>query len=159
MALTPTLDKFDLALLNALQQDNTTPLRELADLVHLSTASVQRRVQRMLSDGIIKANVAVVDAAKAGKGLTLVVEVHTLCVQTKEVEALKRQFSGPAIQQCYYVTGEVDFVLVITVADMEEFQLLANGMLHDNPQVKWFRTMVVMDSVKSTLQVPLEKLA
>lgn len=154
MAFTPALDKFDLALLNALQQDNTTPLRELASLVHLSTASVQRRIQRMQSDGVIKANTAVVDPMKVGKVVTLLVEVHAVRAQAQDLETMKMQFSGPEIQQCYYVTGEADFVLVLTVADMEEFQLLAKRLFYNNPNVKWFRTMVVMDKVKTTLAVP-----
>lgn len=61
MAQDQHLDKFDMALIAALQVDNSVPLRELADQVHLSTASVQRRIQRMQKTGVIKANTAVID--------------------------------------------------------------------------------------------------
>lgn len=151
----PALDKFDLALLKALQKDNTVPLRELASLVHLSTASVQRRIQRMQGDGVIKANTAVIDPMKVGKVITLLVEVHVERAQAQDLQIMKAQFSTPEIQQCYYVTGEADFVLVLTVADMEEFQLLAKRLFYNNANVKWFRTIVVMDKVKTTLDVPL----
>lgn len=151
----PALDKFDLALLKALQKDNTVPLRELASLVHLSTASVQRRIQRMQGDGVIKANTAVIDPMKVGKVITLRVEVHVERAQAQDLQIMKAQFSAPEIQQCYYVTGEADFVLVLTVADMEEFQLLAKRLFYNNANVKWFRTIVVMDKVKTTLDVPL----
>ena len=151
----PALDDFDLALLNALQQDNSLPLRELAEQVHLSSASVQRRIQRLKSAGFIQANVAVIDPEMVGQVITLMVEVHAERTQSADLELMKQTFSGPQIQQCYYVTGDADFMLVLTVASMSEFQALTQRLFHDNPNVKWFRTIVVLERVKSTLHVPL----
>ncbi|MBH3428353.1 Lrp/AsnC family transcriptional regulator [Pseudomonas alkylphenolica] len=151
----PALDDFDLALLTALQQDNSLPLRELAERVHLSSASVQRRIQRLKSNGFIQANVAVIDPEKVGQVITLMVEVHAERTQSADLELMKQTFSGPEIQQCYYVTGDADFMLVLTVASMSEFQALTQRLFHDNPNVKWFRTIVVLERVKSTLQVPI----
>lgn len=150
-----TLDDFDYALLDALQQDNSLPLRELAEQVHLSTASVQRRIKRLKRDGYIQANSAVIDPEKLGQVITMVVEVHADRTQSADLEVMKRAFSGPQIQQCYYVTGDADFLLVLTVANMSEFQALAQRLFHDNPNVKWFRTIVVLDRVKTTLHVPI----
>ncbi|AIL61255.1 Lrp/AsnC family transcriptional regulator [Pseudomonas alkylphenolica] len=151
----PALDDFDLALLNVLQQDNSLPLRELAERVHLSSASVQRRIQRLKTAGFIQANAAVIDPEKVGQVITLMVEVHADRTQSADLELMKQAFSGPEIQQCYYVTGDADFMLVLTVASMSEFQALAQRLFHDNPNVKWFRTIVVLERVKSTLHVPI----
>ncbi|WP_442113651.1 Lrp/AsnC family transcriptional regulator [Pseudomonas sp. NUPR-001] len=151
----PALDDFDLALLNLLQQDNSMPLRELAEQVHLSSASVQRRIQRLENAGVIQANVAVVDPEKVGQVITLMVEVHADRTQSADLEVMKQAFCGPEIQQCYYVTGDADFMLVLTVASMSEFQALTQRLFHDNPNVKWFRTIVVLERVKSTLQVAI----
>jgi Lrp/AsnC family leucine-responsive transcriptional regulator len=68
---------------------------------------------------------------------------------------MKEHFSGPEIQQCYHVTGEADFMLVLTVATMEEYQGLARHLFYENKNVKWFRTIVVMDRVKVGLFVPV----
>lgn len=151
------LDEFDLALLEVLQQDNTIPLRELSARVHLSTASVQRRIQRLQKSGVIRANVALVDPDRVGRVITVVVEVHAERTQSPDLEAMKAAFSGPEIQQCYYVTGDADFLLVMTVASMTAFNATAQRLFHDNPNVKWFRTIVVMDRVKATLQVPVRE--
>lgn len=151
----PSLDEFDLALLDALQQDNTIPLRVLAERVHLSTASVQRRIQRLQKTGVICANAAVIDPNKIGRVITIVVEVHAERTQAPDLDAMKKALSGPEIQQCYYVTGDADFLLVLTVADMDEFQSIARRLFYGNSNVKWFRTIVVMDRVKSTLHVPV----
>ena len=148
-------DEFDLALLAALQQDNQVPLRTLAEQVHLSTASVQRRLQRLRQAGFIQADASVIDPEKLGQVITLIVEVHADRTQSADLDRMKQDFSGPEIQQCYYVTGEADFLLVLTVPSMTVFQALAQRFFHDNPNVKWFRTIVVLERVKATLHVPV----
>ncbi|GLO51373.1 AsnC family transcriptional regulator [Pseudomonas putida] len=149
------LDKFDMALMAALQVDSSVPLRELANQVHLSTASVQRRIQRLQKCGVIKGNAAVIDPDKVGKVITLAVEVHAVRTQSIDFELMKKEFSGPEIQQCYYVTGDADFLLILTVSSMTEFRAIAKRLFYENPNVQWYRTIVVMDRVKATLQVPL----
>ncbi|MBE0402697.1 Lrp/AsnC family transcriptional regulator [Halomonas citrativorans] len=147
------LDNFDQNLLELLQKDCQTPLRELAETVHLSTASVQRRIQKLKSNGFIQANVAVLDPDKLGQVITLLVEVQADKTHTADLELLKAQFSGPEIQQCYYVTGEADFMLILLVPSMRRFQELSDTLFHHNPNVKWFRTMVVLERVKTSLEV------
>lgn len=69
--------------------------------------------------------------------------------------AMKASFCVPQVQQCYYVTSEVDFVLVLNVASMQEYQELARQLFADNPNVKWFKTLVALDRVKVGLEVPI----
>lgn len=149
------LDGFDRAILAIVQQDAGKPLRVIADAVNLSTAAVQRRLQRMEAGGVIRANVAIIDPTLVGKPITILVEVQIERAQIDALDALKVHFSGPEIQQCYYVTGEADFVLVLAVATMEEYQAKARRLFYENKDVKWFRTIVVMDRVKVGLTVPL----
>ncbi|HZF78748.1 MAG TPA: Lrp/AsnC family transcriptional regulator [Rubrivivax sp.] len=151
----PELDVFDRQLLDALQRDNRTPMRVLAEQVHLSTAAVHRRIRRMEDLGVISANVAVVDPDRVGQVITLLVEVQVDTARTVELDALKRFFSGPEVQQCYYVTGNGDFMLVMTVGDMSEYDQIARRLFHDNPAVKWFRTIVVLGRVKVGLTVTM----
>jgi DNA-binding Lrp family transcriptional regulator len=153
MKIDTALDTFDLALLDILQKDNTIPLRKLAEQVHRSSASIQRRIQRLQKIGVIRANTAVIDPSKVGQIITLVVEVHADRAQTADLNAMKISFSGPEIQQCYYVTGDADFLLVLAVPNMAAFQEIAQHLFYNNSNVKWFRTIVVMDRVKSTLDV------
>jgi len=69
------LDSFDVAILEILQADNTTPLRTIGQTVNLSAAAVQRRVKRMRENGIIVGNIAVVDPARLGRAITILVEI------------------------------------------------------------------------------------
>ncbi|MCK9798175.1 AsnC family transcriptional regulator [Pseudomonas chlororaphis] len=148
------LDGFDRAILQIVQQDNTTPLRALADQVNLSSASVQRRLKRMEECGVITGNVAIVDPTQVGKPITIVVEVMTERTSIDAMEAMKKHFAVPEVQQCYYVTGEADFVLIVNVATMQEYQALARRLFAENANVKWFKTMVALDRLKVGLEVP-----
>lgn len=145
------LDRFDTALLELLQKNCLTPLRELSEAVNLSPATVQRRIQRLKDNGCILASVAVINPERVNKNITVLVEVQANKTYTDDLETLKKSFSGPEIQQCYYVTGEADFMLVLLVSDMKTFEAICDRLFHDNKNVKWFRTIVVLDTVKATL--------
>ncbi|MBF0658109.1 MULTISPECIES: Lrp/AsnC family transcriptional regulator [Psychrobacter] len=145
------LDNFDKEILRVLQEDNKTSLKFLSEKVCLSIASVQRRIKKMEDNGVIATNTAIVDPIKIGKLITIVVEIHIEKSHSSDLETLKKSFSSPSIQQCYYVTGDADFILILVVSSMEEYSVIRKELFYDNPNIKWFRTMIVMDRVKSTL--------
>ena len=105
----------------------------------------------MEDSGVISTNTAVVDPIKIGKLITIVVEIHIEKSHSSKMDELKKSFSEPPIQQCYYVTGDADFILILVVSSMEEYSVIRKELFYDNPNIKWFRTMIVMDRVKSTL--------
>jgi DNA-binding Lrp family transcriptional regulator len=150
------LDQFDLAILEILQQDNSISQRVIGEQVNLSPAAVHRRIRRMREEGIIVGNHAVVDPARVGLPITIVVEVHVESERLDLLDATKRSFAAdPQVQQCYYVTGEADFVLIVTVESMSEYEALTRRLFFENHNVKKFRTLVVMDRIKAGLAVPL----
>lgn len=152
----PALDAFDLAILKLLQQDNSTALRVIGEQVNLSTAAVQRRIKRMQQTEVISSNTAVINPESVGKPITIVVEVHAERTHIDDLDALKAQLSVPQVQQCYYVTGDADFVLVVVVETMKAYEVLARSLFYENRNIKWFRSIVVMDRVKVSLDVPLD---
>ncbi|MFK0692556.1 Lrp/AsnC family transcriptional regulator [Mesorhizobium sp. IMUNJ 23033] len=156
MPASQSLDSFDRAILAILQKDNTTPQRVIGEAVNLSAPAVQRRIKRMEETGIIRANVALVDPAKVGHPITLFVEVEVESERAELIDAAKRSFIAvPEVQQCYYVTGDADFILVITVATMADYEALTRRLFFENNNVKRFRTFVAMDRVKVGLEVPV----
>lgn len=144
------LDPFDRAILAIIQQDTKTPQRAIAERVNLSAAAVQRRIAAMEAAGIIAANVAVVEPASIGMDITALVEVHLRDERAKTVDAAKALFRDtPEVQQCYYVTGGVSFVLTIIVSDMRSYEALTRRLFNDNELVNSFRSLVVLDRVKA----------
>ena len=150
------LDRLDKAILKILQRDNKTPQRTIAEMVSLSAPAVQRRIKRMEELGVIHANIAVVNPAKIGQSITIFVQVEMESERTDLYESAKRSFSNaPEVQQCYYVTGEADFMLVVTVNSMSDYEALTRRLFFENNNVKRFRTFVAMDRVKVGMSVPI----
>jgi len=151
-----TPDSFDRAILALLQQDNRMPQRLIAEKVGLSAPAVQRRVQRLEASGVIAANVAIVDPAALGRPLTILVEVEVTNESGERIDELKRRFiAAPEVQQCYYVTGEVDFMLVVTVPTMADYEEMTRRLFFADENVRKFRTFVTMDRVKTGTHVPV----
>jgi Lrp/AsnC family leucine-responsive transcriptional regulator len=148
-------DAFDLAILDLLQADAALSHREIGERVNLSAAAVHRRVRRLEAEGVILGTVAIVDPACLGRPITIVAEVHVESERLDLLDEVKRRFRDcPDVQQCYYVTGEADFVLVLTVASMGHYDALARELFFADANVRRFRTLVVMDRVKARLATP-----
>jgi Lrp/AsnC family leucine-responsive transcriptional regulator len=151
------LDAFDRKLLAEVQQNAHIPQNELGARVNLSTAAVNRRLRRMADDGVIDRYAAIVSPEKVGFPLTIVTTVEVESEQLDLLDTMKRTFElCPQIQQCYYVAGEWDFVLILTVQNMEQYNDLTRQLFFANNNVKRFKTLVSMSRVKVGLSVPVE---
>jgi Lrp/AsnC family transcriptional regulator, leucine-responsive regulatory protein len=158
MAGLASLDQFDLGILDILQRDNLTPQRVIGAAVNLSAPAVQRRIKKMQVSGVITANVAVVDPPSVGQLITILVEVQVESERIDLLDAAKISFAAaPEVQQCYYVTGDADFILVVTVPSMSVYEAFTRRLFFENSNVKRFRTLVVMDRVKVGLSIPISR--
>ena len=152
------LDQFDLAILAIVQKDNTTPLRVIGESVNLSAPAVQRRIKRLEQEGVIEANVSILNPEHLGSPTTILVAVEMESERLDLLDEAKASFkSAKEVQQCYYVTGEADFILIVTVATMSDYQALTRRLFFGNPNIKRFRTFVTMEPVKVSLEVPILK--
>ena len=153
------LDETDLVLLQQLQRDARLSQGALGSRVGLSAAAVNRRVRRLNEDGPIQRTVAVLEPSQLGYPLTVIVQIEAVSEEAERLDALQGALVASAnVQQCYYVTGEWDFVLVLLVADMNEYRHLTRELFFDSDNVRRFKTLVVMDRAKVTLEVPLQVL-
>jgi len=154
---TRSLDTFDRAILRIIQIDNKTPQRRIAEAVNLSAAAVQRRIAAMEAAGIITQNVAVIDPEALSLAITAIVEVHLRDERAATVDAAKAMFAAePTVQQAYYATGGVSFVLVIVCRDMRAYEALTRRLFAESDLVDNYRTLIALDRVKagSSLLVP-----
>lgn len=152
----PGLDAFDLKILALLQRDNRMPQRDIAEAVHLSSSAVNRRIAALEAAGVVTRNTAIVDPVKVGRPITIIVEVAVESERHDLLDTVKRKLVAcPQVQQVYYVTGEVDFVAILTVKDMDEYVALSRDLFVAEANVKSFRTLVALERAKVGLDVPL----
>lgn len=76
--------------------------------------------------------------------------------QSDIVDGFKKELrEAPQVQQCYYVTGDYSFVIIIIVRNVPEYERFIQRMFLENPRVLRFQTSLVMGRVKMGLQVPI----
>lgn len=148
------LDGFDRAILRIVQRDNKTPQRTIAEAVNLSAAAVQRRIAAMEAAGVIARNVALVDPDALQLAITAIVEVQLRDERAATVDAAKALFrETPDVQQCYFVTGGVSFVLIIITRDMRSYEALTRKLFAENDLVERYRTLVALDRTKADTSI------
>ncbi|GAB5469346.1 MAG: Lrp/AsnC family transcriptional regulator [Rhodospirillales bacterium] len=152
------MDRFDRRILSYLQSNARLTAEKLGDLVGLSPAAVQKRVKKLRDTEVIQREIAVLDPDKLGQKVTVVVEVNLSRETVDVLDRFKRSMrAAPQVQQCYYTTGEVDFILVVVVKDMSAYEAFTQEYFFSMPQIEKFKSSVVMDRVKADLSISVEE--
>ncbi|MGO4380150.1 Lrp/AsnC family transcriptional regulator [Pseudoduganella sp. RAF53_2] len=150
------LDRIDRAILNILQEDAATPLREIAERVHSSVATCQRRVAQLRESGVLLKDVALVDRVQVGLPLTVFVSVelsHQNSAILQQFEAQMRQ--EPDVMSCYEVAGEFDFMLIVTSASMDAYHEFTRRVFTSNNNVINVKSLFAMNCSKFETKVTL----
>lgn len=143
------VDKLDRQILALYQANTRLPGEQIGAQVGLSAAAVQRRLKRLRESGVILAETAQLDCRKLGLGLTAIVQVDLVDESAVAAAAFTTKLKArPEVQQCYGVTGAMDYVLVLVVPDLAAYEAFcAECLLHD-ANVRSFSTQVVLDAVR-----------
>ncbi len=150
------LDRFDRELLNLVQADSGQTAERLAEQVDLSPSAIQRRLRRMREEGVIIRDCAVVDPAAVGKPDFFVVALQVEQERPEALAQLRKWLTAePHVQQVFYVTGESDFILIVTCPDTQAYDALMTRMVHENPNIRRFTTNVALSILKRGLQIPI----
>ncbi|WP_247890898.1 Lrp/AsnC family transcriptional regulator [Azospirillum aestuarii] len=151
------IDKIDRKIINLLQQNSQITNLELADAVAVSPPTCLRRVRRLREAGIIAKDVSIVDPGKLGTHIELIVSVELKGDDRVLMDAFeKTMHAHDCVMQCYLVTGITDYVLVVCVKNMAEFERFSRATLYASPLVKRFITLTVINRVKYETRVPIE---
>ena len=151
-----TLDDLDRRLLTTLQADSSLTNAELAARVHVSPPTCLRRVKHLTDTGVIQRQVAIVDPAKVGAGITAIVEI-TLDVQAAErMDAFEKLVADEAaVLQCYRTAPGPDFVLVLQVRDMPAYHELAHRLFATHANIRNVRAYFSTFRSKFETRIPL----
>lgn len=148
------MDDKDLEILKLVQSNSRMTAEALGQDIGLSPPAVQKRLKRLRETGYIEREIAVLSPAKLGRGMTVIVQVMLERESRMHLDAFKRRMrSAPAVQQCYYTTGEADFILLIIVENIEEYEAFTQEYFFDESNVSKFTSSIVMDRVKVSLDI------
>lgn len=150
------LDEIDCSLLRILQKNNRLTNLQLARMLKLSAPTCLRRVRRLRQLGVIVADVCLVDPAKVGVGLVVFIEVTLERQQEELQQAFERRMQKVAeVKQCYMISGQTDYMLMVQVADMDAYHRFVRRILTGGPNVRNFKSTFAMHRCKFQPEVDL----
>ena len=154
------LDAIDLQLLDSLQHDASLSNVALAETVNVSPPTCLRRVKRLIDDGWIERQVAVLNAdqlgAALGHGLTALVEVSLDKQGSEHLDAFEaRAVALDAVQQCWRVSPGPDFMLVLQVRDMPDYLRISQALFTQDANVRNVKAFFATKRAKFTTQAQL----
>ena len=153
------LDRFDIAILAALQSDARMSNLELASHIGLSPAPTWRRVRRLEAQGYITGYRAELDRRKIGLGVLAFVRVDAERNTGRATRALEDALRKlPEVIACHYISGAGTFELQVMATDLDAFSRFSLETLLNLPHVKDIHTSFSLGEVKSAGALPLTHL-
>ena len=152
------LDRSDIAILEALQQDGRLSNRDLAKKVSLSPSPSWRRLRALEEAGVISHYAAVVNREKVGLSIMGFAHVSLHDHRAETVKKFDRAIMGaPQVLECHWTSGDHDYMLKVVAPDMAAYQEFLSEYLLKIGVVRTVNTSFVLKRQKSTTALPLEQ--
>jgi len=150
------LSRSERRLLDAMQKDTTLSQIDLAELSGKSRTSIWRLIREFEEAGLIEGKVALLNPKQLGLQFHVMLSVSMV----KHTDRTRQEFEAhlqslPEVMECYSVSGDRDYVLLIISKDMESYNTFLNTQLLDHPSVHSASSSFALRRVKYTTALPL----
>lgn len=131
-----SLDKLDIAILEALQGDGRLPNAALAERVGLSQSACSRRLDILEKSGVIRGYHARLSNAALGYRTTVIVHISLSGQFEKSLAEFESAIRRcPNVLSCHLMSGEYDYILRIAVKDLQDYERIHKEWLSAMPHV------------------------
>jgi len=150
------LSRSELRLLDAMQKDTTLSQIDLAELSGKSRTSIWRLIREFEEAGLIEGKVALLNPEELGLQIHVMLSVSMV----KHSDRTRKEFEAhvqtlPEVMECYSVSGDRDYVLLILSKDMASYNDFLNRNILDHPSVHSASSSFALRRVKYTTALPL----
>jgi Lrp/AsnC family transcriptional regulator len=150
------LSRSERRLLDAMQKDTTLSQIDLAELSGKSRTSIWRLIREFEEAGLIEGKVALLNPKELGLQIHVMLSVSMV----KHSDRTRQEFEAhvqslPEVMECYSVSGDRDYVLLIISKDMESYNTFLNTQILDHPSVHSASSSFALRRVKYTTALPL----
>jgi Lrp/AsnC family transcriptional regulator len=151
-----SLDKFDCAILAALQADATLSIAALSEKVGLSSTPCWKRVRRLEDEGYIQARVSIINRNKVGLPVTVFVSVRTTEHDEKWLATFAEAVTHmPEVQEFHRMSGDVDYLLKVVTSDIDGYDRFYKKLIKA-VKLSGVSSAFSMEQIKSTTALPLD---
>ncbi len=145
------MDKIDLEILNLLKENARARASAISKKVNLSVSAVTERIRKLEENGTIRSFTVIVDQKQMGLDLTALMEVSL--EHPKYFDAFCEMIrQNPYIVDCYYLTGEFDFMLKIYTDSSDSLERIHRD-IKSMKGVQSTKTHFVLKSIKNDVAV------
>lgn len=149
------LDKVDLQILDKLQKEAHLSNAELAKIVNLSPPATHARVKRLVNEGYIDRQVAILNQEKLGFDLLCFIFMSTNIHQAEKLELLEKELeSMPEVLECYCLTGEYDYLLKVANKDRKDLERFIRKL--NQLGISRIQTSLALREIKDSTVLPIE---
>lgn len=143
------LDPTDITILNLIQKDARLTHKEIAWKTNKSLSAIQVRVRKLLSIGVIRRFVTLLDRSMINKGLAVFTMIK-LNNYTQQALLEFQQSAGALeeVMECYHVSGDRDFILKVVIKDMVEYNAFILEKLSLVPHINSVQSLFVIGETK-----------
>ncbi|MBE2267551.1 MAG: Lrp/AsnC family transcriptional regulator [Anaerolinea sp.] len=151
------LDDLDKAILTELQEDSAISNVELARRISLSPPAVHARIKRLEDLGYVRQYVAVLDREKVGYDMLCLINVTLQMHQMDNINLFREAVQQmPEVLECYFLTGEFDYLLKVVVRNRKELELFLMEKLTPIHGIARIATSIVLTEIKYTTALALD---
>ena len=145
------MDCIDLSILKCLKENSRQTASMISQTINLSVSAVIERIRKLEAKGLIRQYTVVLDEKKLGNDLTVFVSVRL--ENPRCGEAFARAASAhPYISECYYIAGDVDYLLKIVTDSSRSLELIHED-IKAMEGVAWTKTLYVLSTIKNDVSV------
>ncbi len=150
------LDDIDRKILALLQQDATLPLEEIANRVGASRTPVWNRIRRLREQGVIRAQVALLDAELLGLEACFFVLIRTMEHEPAwAAQFLKAVRARPEVVEAHRLAGDIDYLLKVQVRNARAYDRFYQALTAE-VRVQSMTALLSMEQMKSTTALPVD---
>lgn len=150
------MDMFDCKILSLLQADASLPASAIGEQVGLSQSQCWRRIERLEADGVILRRSAIIDRRKVGLKMMLFAEVKLAThgrSMISDFTAAVEKF--PEVLECHMLLGNIDALLRIVAASIEDYERFLFDKLSKLPMVREVNSMISVSEIKPFTGLPV----
>ena len=149
------IDEIDSKILTLLQKDGKMTFKEIANELDLTTTPVYERIKKMEKNGVIQSYKAIVDRRKLGLQLLVFCNVSLKEHQASFLENFENDIVNfPEVISCYHIAGMYDYLIQLTVKDMDEYQVFISKKIANINNIAKVQSSFVMTEVKTNQDLP-----
>ena len=150
------LDEKDRRLLTLLQDDSKRTTKSLATALDLSVTAVFERIKKLEKQKVIEKYVALVDRKLVHRDFMVLCHVKLIQHSKEYITRFEREITAfPEVLECFHVSGDYDYILKISVADIQEYREFMVTKLTNLQHIASTQSSFMIKEVKSTTAVPL----